>query len=50
LEKLLRQHDEERSDFYGTFIWNLMMLELWHRNHKDKLHADSAGQTFPVRS
>jgi asparagine synthase (glutamine-hydrolysing) len=37
LEDLLRKHDEERSDFYGTFIWNLMMLELWHRNHKDKL-------------
>jgi asparagine synthase (glutamine-hydrolysing) len=50
LEKLLRQHDEEKSDFYGTFIWNLMMLELWHRNHKDKLHEDRAGQTFAVRT
>ena len=39
LEKLLRQHDEEKSDFYGTFIWNIMMLELWHRNHKDKLQT-----------
>jgi asparagine synthase (glutamine-hydrolysing) len=46
LEKLLRHHDEEKSDFYGTFIWNLMMLELWHRNHKDKLHADGAGTNF----
>jgi asparagine synthase (glutamine-hydrolysing) len=34
LEDLLRQHDAERSDFYGTFIWNAMMLELWHRNRK----------------
>ena len=32
LEDLLRQHDAEESDFYGTFIWNAMMLELWHRN------------------
>jgi asparagine synthase (glutamine-hydrolysing) len=48
LEKLLRQHDEERSDFYGTFIWNLLMLELWHRNHKDKLHDGRAGQSFPL--
>ena len=23
LEELLRKHDDERSDFYGTFIWNL---------------------------
>jgi asparagine synthase (glutamine-hydrolysing) len=50
LERLLRQHDEEKSDFYGTFIWNLMMLELWHRNHKDKLHGDRVGQTFAVRT
>lgn len=50
LEKLLRRHDEERSDFYGTFIWNVMMLELWHRNHKDELHVDRAGQTFAVCS
>jgi asparagine synthase (glutamine-hydrolysing) len=50
LEKLVRQHDEERSDFYGTFIWNLMMLELWHRNHKDKLHGGSAGQPFALPS
>jgi asparagine synthase (glutamine-hydrolysing) len=33
LEELLRKHDEEKSDFYGTFIWNLMMLELWQRNY-----------------
>jgi asparagine synthase (glutamine-hydrolysing) len=32
LENLLRKHDAEESDFYGTFIWNLMMLELWYKN------------------
>ena len=36
LEELLRQHDAEKSDYYGTFIWNAMMLELWHRNYTDK--------------
>jgi asparagine synthase (glutamine-hydrolysing) len=34
VEELFRKHDEEKSDFYGTFIWNLMMLELWQRNHR----------------
>jgi asparagine synthase (glutamine-hydrolysing) len=32
LEEILRKHDAEESDFYGTFIWNVMMLELWQRN------------------
>ena len=45
LEELLRKHDDERSDFYGTFIWNLMMLELWYRNHKDKLHGNETPKT-----
>jgi asparagine synthase (glutamine-hydrolysing) len=45
LEELLRKHDEERSDFYGPFIWNLMMLELWHRNHKDRLHGNTTQKT-----
>ena len=35
LENLLQRHAEEASDFYGTFIWNLMMLELWHRKYCD---------------
>lgn len=32
VEEILRKHDAEQSDFYGTFIWNIMMLELWQRN------------------
>lgn len=44
LEKLLRQHDQEKSDFYSTFVWNLMMLELWHRNHKDTLYQNGTGK------
>ena len=37
LERLLRLHDEESSGYYGSHIWNLMMLELWHRKHVDKV-------------
>ena len=36
LENLLKLHDNERSSYYGSYIWYLMMLELWHRNHRDK--------------
>ena len=35
LEKLLRRHDSEASSYYGSHIWNFMMLELWHRFHVD---------------
>jgi hypothetical protein len=37
LERLLRMHDEESSSYFGTQIWNFMMLELWHRYHYDGL-------------
>jgi asparagine synthase (glutamine-hydrolysing) len=33
LERLLKLHDDERSSYYGSYIWYLMMLELWHREH-----------------
>ena len=35
LETLLHRHDHENSDYYGPFIWNLMMLELWHQKYCD---------------
>jgi asparagine synthase (glutamine-hydrolysing) len=35
LEDLLDKHDEESSGYYGSQIWNFMMLELWHRSHVD---------------
>ena len=35
IERLLKMHDEESSSYYGSHIWSLMMLELWHRNHID---------------
>ena len=41
LESLLDSHDKETSSYYGTFIWNFMMLELWHRSHSDRPTADT---------
>jgi len=35
LETLFSRHDGDTSDFYGTYIWSFMMLELWHRHHSD---------------
>ena len=37
LEALLRQHDVEQSAYYGSHIWNFMMLELWHRTNADRV-------------
>lgn len=39
LERLLKTHDEERSSYFGSHIWNFMMLELWHRQHADSIHS-----------
>jgi asparagine synthase (glutamine-hydrolysing) len=35
IEQLLKLHDSEASSYFATHIWNLMMLELWHRYHAD---------------
>ena len=31
LENLVEQHKTDETSFYGTILWNLMVLELWHR-------------------
>lgn len=31
LEDLIARHTDDSTTFYGTILWNLMMLELWHR-------------------
>jgi len=36
LEKLLAAHDSEPSGYFGSHIWNFMMLELWHRSHAEQ--------------
>lgn len=40
LERLLKLHDEEKSNYYGSHIWTFMMLELWHRHHADGVLAE----------
>ncbi len=42
LERLVEDHRTDNTSFYGTILWNLMMLELWHRD----LDA-SAGSRVP---
>lgn len=32
LEQLVRSHKTDETSFYGTVLWNLMILELWHRS------------------
>jgi asparagine synthase (glutamine-hydrolysing) len=31
LQDLVTRHKHDTTSFYGTALWNLMMLELWHR-------------------
>jgi asparagine synthase (glutamine-hydrolysing) len=31
VEALLRGHRNDPKGFYGTFLWNMMTLEMWHR-------------------
>ncbi len=35
LEELVRRHAADTTPFYGTILWNLMILELWHRRVLD---------------
>lgn len=33
ITELIQRHKVEKSSFYGTILWNLMVLELWHRSN-----------------
>lgn len=33
LEELVERHKTDETSFYGTALWNLMVLELWHRTY-----------------
>jgi len=35
LERLVADHRVEEEPFYGTVLWNLMVLELWQRRVRD---------------
>jgi asparagine synthase (glutamine-hydrolysing) len=39
-EDLVRRHAEDTTSFYGTAIWNLMILELWLRRHEERYRCD----------
>jgi hypothetical protein len=49
---MLAHHRSGRRD-YGTWIWTLLMLELWHRTFLDggsdlKLYGRPAGTSAPT--
>ena len=31
IKNLVKKHQKDQTSFYGTIIWNLMVLELWQR-------------------
>jgi asparagine synthase (glutamine-hydrolysing) len=33
LETLVERHQSDPTTYYGPFLWNLMILELWLRRH-----------------
>lgn len=33
LEQLFTLHQKDATPFYGSILWSLLMLELWHRRH-----------------
>jgi asparagine synthase (glutamine-hydrolysing) len=33
LDEIVRRHAVDSTAFYGDILWNLLMLELWHRRH-----------------
>jgi asparagine synthase (glutamine-hydrolysing) len=41
-EELVRLHREDTTSFFGTALWNLMMLELWLR-HLEAREPEAAG-------
>lgn len=36
LERLIEHHKTDETSFYGTTLWDLMVLELWHRAYLNK--------------
>ncbi len=35
VETLIKRHQEDTTSFYGTILWNLVILELWLRRYTD---------------
>lgn len=41
LEMLVARHQTDATSFYGTVLWHVMMLELWHRRYgRAGVHPD----------
>ncbi len=36
IERLLAEMDRDDSSLFGVFLWDLQMLELWHREHVER--------------
>jgi asparagine synthase (glutamine-hydrolysing) len=36
VESLLERHQADATPYYGTLLWRLLMLELWHQRHIDR--------------
>jgi len=36
IQELVRLHESDRTPFYGVILWNIMMLEMWLRQHEDR--------------
>ena len=36
LKELVRSHESDRTPFFGTILWNIMMLEMWLRQYEDR--------------
>jgi asparagine synthase (glutamine-hydrolysing) len=34
LDWIVEKHRSDHADFYGSFVWTLMMLELWLETHE----------------
>jgi hypothetical protein len=49
LERMVAHHLRDRTSFYGTALWNLMMLELWQRRFSGALRKAKSdpGQERP---
>jgi asparagine synthase (glutamine-hydrolysing) len=43
LEELIQLHRSDPTSFFGTALWNLMLLELWHQR------LESDGAAYPPR-
>jgi len=47
LEDLVRRHRSDSTSFYAATLWNLMILELWHRGLESKGRDSSADSGSP---